>query len=184
MIPSPVLTKLRNLIKEADRKAYFTKRNVSKVCLNTSIIERWKRLKEENEITSDQEFVDILLNLYEALRDSSIQMRHAHDETLTVGEVFYLNLEQTCPELPEENDIFNITINGHNGDEIDQEYEDKGTAPQEYVFTVDVVTPEPEAIKMEKCIVFTDTLMLLITSLYGSVYWGCNSGHVGGRWAA
>ena len=60
---------------------------------------------------------------------------------------------------------------------------------------------------MEKCIVFTDTLMSLITSLHGSVCkrancghplhykktyvdtclvvsWGCNSGHVGGRWAA
>ena len=36
--------------KPADRKAYFEKINASKVCLNTSI-ERWKRLKEENEIT-------------------------------------------------------------------------------------------------------------------------------------
>jgi hypothetical protein len=115
-------------------------------------------------------------------------------------------LDQTCPELPEENDIFNITINGHDGEEIDQEHEVKGIAPHEYVSTVDVVTPE-EAIKMEKCIVFTDTLMSLITSLHGSVCkrancghplhykktyvgtclvvsWGCNSGHVGGRWAA
>jgi hypothetical protein len=50
-------------------------------------------------------------------------------------------LGQTYPELPEENDIFNITINGHDGDEIDQEHEDKGTAPHEYVSTVDVVTP-------------------------------------------
>jgi hypothetical protein len=60
--------------KQADRKAYFAKRHAYKVCLNTSI-ERWKRLKEENEITSDQEFADILLNLYEASRHSSIQMR-------------------------------------------------------------------------------------------------------------
>jgi hypothetical protein len=61
--------------KPADRKAYFAKRNASKVCLNTSF-ERWKRLKEENEITSDQEFADILLNLYEVSgHHSSIQMR-------------------------------------------------------------------------------------------------------------
>jgi hypothetical protein len=50
-------------------------------------------------------------------------------------------LGQTYPELPEENDIFNITINRHDGDEIDQEHEDKGTAPHEYVSNVDVVTP-------------------------------------------
>ncbi|CAB4006537.1 Hypothetical predicted protein [Paramuricea clavata] len=277
--------------KPADRKAYFAKRNASKVCLNTSI-ERWKRLKEENDIKSDQEFADILLNLYEVSgHHSSIQMRavetqtndpdetmeslfgfdmgliatstpqnfgnnpspllsvpsnmsavssrrrlipdssplgspprHTHDETLTASEVdsdsdsetltahglssvhVTQDLDQTYLELPDENDIFNITINGHDGDEIHQEHEDKGTAPHEYVSTVDVVTPE-EAIKMEKCIVFTDTLMLLITSLHGSVCkrancghplhykktyvgtclvvsWGCNSGHVGGRWSA
>ena len=71
---------------------------------------------------------------------------------------------------------------------------------------MEVVTPE-NAIRMEKCIVFTHTLMSLITSLHGSVCkrqdcgrplvyrktyvgtclvvsWGCQSGHVGGRWAA
>ena len=60
---------------------------------------------------------------------------------------------------------------------------------------------------MEKCIVFTDTLMLLITTLHGSVCkrkdcgcplqyrkvyvgtclvvsWVCPSGHLGGRWAS
>ena len=85
-------------------------------------------------------------------------------------------MDQTCPELPEENVIFNITINGHNGDEIEQEHEDKGTVPHEYVSTVDMVTPE-EAIKMEKCIVFTDTLMSLITSLHGCVCKRANCGH-------
>ncbi len=60
---------------------------------------------------------------------------------------------------------------------------------------------------MEKCIIFTDTLMSLLTTLHGNackqqdcgrplryrkfyvgtclvVSWGCPSGHVGGRWAA
>ena len=102
----------------------------------------------------------------------------------------------------DEDDIFNITIRGHDGDE----HVPRSTAPPEYVSTVDVVTPQ-EAIKMEKCIVFTDTLMTLLTTLHGDackrencdrpldykktyvgtclvVSWGCNSGHFGGRWAA
>ena len=42
------------------------------------------------------------------------------------------------------------------------------TAPAEYVSTVDVIIPE-EALKMEKCIVFTDTLMALLRTLHGNV---------------
>ena len=79
------------------------------------------------------------------------------------------------------------------------------TAPPEYVSTVDVIIPE-EALKMKKCIVFTDTLMALLKTLHGNVCkrencdhpldykktyvvlvllsWGCSSGHFGGRWAA
>ena len=63
------------------------------------------------------------------------------------------------------------------------------------------VSPE-EAIQMEKCIVFTDTLMSLLKELhrrickrpgcdrvldYRKTYvgtWGCSAGHKGSRWAA
>ncbi|CAB4019001.1 Hypothetical predicted protein, partial [Paramuricea clavata] len=124
--------------------------------------------------------------------------------------------------LIEDNDVLNFTINGHDGDEPEGEGGDEpeggddkggtksttssGYCGSGYISTVEVVTPE-EAIRMEKCIVFTDTLMSLITSLHGShckrqgcgrlleytktyvgtclvVSWGCQSGHVGGRWAA
>ena len=72
-------------------------------------------------------------------------------------------------------------------------------------FPVKVVTPY-EAIKAEKCIVFTDILLSLLTSLHGQVFkcsncgrpllycktyvgtclvsWGCPSGHADSRWAA
>lgn len=40
--------------------------------------------------------------------------------------------------------------------------------PTGFTSTVEEVTPE-EAIKIEKCIVFTDTLMSLLTALHGSV---------------
>ena len=109
----------------------------------------------------------------------------------------------TCTDEEEDdNIIFNITIRGHDGDEPVHII----TSPPEYVSTVDVVTPQ-EAIKMEKCIVFTDTLMVLLTALHRNVCkwencdrpldykkkyigtclvvsWGCSSGHFGGRWAA
>ena len=66
------------------------------------------------------------------------------------------------------NGIFNTTINGNDGDEFDTVPEDQASASHGYVTSLDVVTPE-EAIKMEKCIVFMDTLMTLIMSLYGFV---------------
>lgn len=107
-------------------------------------------------------------------------------------------------------DLLNVTINGHDGDEPDDGIEEGGSSQpvplHQCVSTIEVVTPE-QAIKMEKCIVFTDTLMSLLTSLHGSVCkrqdcgrplvyhktyvgtclvvsWKCPSGHVGGRWAA
>lgn len=106
--------------------------------------------------------------------------------------------------------MLNISIHGHEGDEPeDHQHDEHGsdsTTPSGYMSTVQEINPE-EAITMEKCIVFTDTLMQLITSLHGSVCkrqgcgrvvdyrktyvgtclvvsWGCSAGHVGGRWAA
>lgn len=120
-----------------------------------------------------------------------------------------LNYLNNCRSFPNEDDLFNVTIHGHDGDDDSEAggNEDigssSGTSSQS---TLDVVTPE-KAIKIEKCIVFTDNLMSLITSLHGSVCkrqacgrplvyqktyvgtclvvsWGCQSGHIGGRWAA
>ena len=69
--------------------------------------------------------------------------------------------------------MFNTTIHGHNGDDPDDDNDardvDEGTTKSTpYYSTVKVVTPE-DAIRMEKCILFTNTLMLLLTSLHGSV---------------
>ena len=97
-------------------------------------------------------------------------------------------------------DTLNVTIQGHDGDE--QEDGNDGS----YVSTVEEISPK-EAIKMEKCIVFTDTLIPLIKSIHGGVCkrehcdraleykknyigtclvisWSCSAGHSGGRWAA
>ena len=113
--------------------------------------------------------------------------------------------------MHEEDDLFNVTINGHGDDDDEHEgdlvsNDNPVTSVTTSHSTVEEVTPE-QACKMEKCIVFTDTLMSLITSLNGSVCkrqncglplvyrkwyvgtclvvsWKCQSGHVGGRWAA
>ena len=106
-------------------------------------------------------------------------------------------------------DTFNVTIHGHDGDETEDGNDEHGTditAPSGYVSTIEEISPE-SAIKMEKCIVFTDSLMSLIKSLHGGVCkreecgrvlnyrktyvgtclvvsWSCSAGHAGGRWAA
>ena len=55
----------------------------------------------------------------------------------------------------------------------DPEPKGQASALHGYVTTLDAVTPE-QAIKMEKCIVFMNTLMALIMSLHGIVcYWSC-----------
>ena len=107
-----------------------------------------------------------------------------------------------------EDEIFNTTFTGHGGDEPEDKVDagGDGVASNKYVSTVWEVTPQ-EAIRLEKCIVYTDTLMELLKSLHGSVCvrvgckraliyhttyvgtclvvsWKCDSGHVGGRWAA
>ncbi len=118
--------------------------------------------------------------------------------------MFFRSCARVDERLIEHDDVFNITINGHDEDEPEDENVKGGKAAT--WSSVEVVTPE-EAIKMEKCIVFTDTLMSLLTCLHGSVCkrpdcgrplvysktyagtclvvsWGCQSGHAGGRWAA
>lgn len=100
----------------------------------------------------------------------------------------------------------NTTIRGHDDLGDENVGTQGGAIPSEYISTVEEITPE-SAIKMEKCIVFTDTLMSLITCINGSVCkraecgrvleyrktymgtclvvsWGCKSGHFGGRWAS
>ena len=103
-------------------------------------------------------------------------------------------------------DTLNVTIQEHDGDEQEDGNDgDKSNTPSTYVSTVEEISPE-EAIKMEKCIVFTDTLISLI-KLHGGVCkqedcdraleykknyigtclvisWSCSAGHSGGRWAA
>ena len=106
-----------------------------------------------------------------------------------------------------QDDTLNVTIQGHDGN--DPENCGGGTdstTPSGYISTVEEISPD-EAIKMEKCIVFTDTLLSLIKSLHGCVCkreectrvlayrktyvgtclvvsWSCSAGHFGGRWAA
>lgn len=65
-------------------------------------------------------------------------------------------------------------MHGHDGEEPGDRVrpEDKDgncegtTTSSKYISTVEEITPQ-QAIEMEKCIVFTDTLMLLITTLHG-----------------
>ena len=77
--------------------------------------------------------------------------------------------------MPLLDDLLNVTIYGHDRDEPteyvgmqQQQQQHKTTQPPEYVSSVEEVSPG-DAIKREKCIVFTDTLMALITSLHGGV---------------
>ena len=95
--------------------------------------------------------------------------------------------------------MLNVSVNGNDGNEPIEDESDTH-------FTVETVTSE-EAITMEKCIVFTDTLMSLLTPVHGSickrhgcgcplvycktyvgtclmVSWGCQSSHAGDRWSA
>ena len=96
------------------------------------------------------------------------------------------------------NEEYNFVVGGH---------DDDGETIQESVETPVQYMTSDDAIKSEKCIVFTDVLTSLITSMYGTVCkrqgcdraleykkkyvgtclvvsWGCNAGHAGGRWAA
>ena len=96
-------------------------------------------------------------------------------------------------------------MHGHDESEPGQEETETATS-SEYISTVEEITPQ-QAIQMEKCIFFTDTLMLLLKTFHGSackrqacdrplqykktflgtclvVSWMCPSGHVGGRWVA
>ena len=75
----------------------------------------------------------------------------------------------------EDYNVFNTTIHGHDGNEPDDDNEESGSDERTgsikstpYFSTVEEVTSD-DAIRMEKCIMFSDTLMLLITSLHGSV---------------
>jgi hypothetical protein len=102
-------------------------------------------------------------------------------------------------EVSIEDDVFNTSIYGHN----DKVLEDDGTEASDSTENIPVMTvPPEEAIQMEKCIVFTDTLMSLLKELhrrickrpgcdrvldYCKTYvgtWGCSAGHKGSRWAA
>ena len=96
------------------------------------------------------------------------------------------------------NEEYNLVVGGH---------DDDGETIQESVETPVQYVTSDDAIKREKCIVFTDVLMSLIKSLHGPVCKrqgcdraleykkryvgtclvvsvGCNADHAGGRWAA
>lgn len=134
-------------------------------------------------------------------------MNHSNYGLIIIRYSMLLYYSLSVGNLEGDDDIFNITIHGNDGDELEDETPNKDQdTVLPYVSTVETVTAN-EALKMEKCIVFTDTLMSLITSLHGSackrpgcdravqyrktyvgtclvVSWGCSSGHFGGRWAA
>jgi hypothetical protein len=95
----------------------------------------------------------------------------------------------------------NTSICGHN----DEVLVDDGNEASDSTENIPVMTVTPEeAIQMEKCIVFTDTLMSLLKELHGRickrpgcdcvldyrktyvgtclvVSWGCSAGHKGSR---
>ena len=108
-----------------------------------------------------------------------------------------------------EDEVFDTTIEGHDeSEDIDQdEYGSisHGISSDRYSMVLGVSSDE--AVKSDKCIVFTDAIMSLLTDLHGSickrqgcghalmytkryvgtclvVVWKCNSGHFGGRWSA
>ena len=108
-----------------------------------------------------------------------------------------------------EDEVFDTTIEGHDeSEDIDQdEYGSisHGISSDRYSMVLEV-SPD-EAVKSDKCIVFTDAIMSLLTDLHGNickkqgcghalmytkryvgtclvVVWKCNSGHFGGRWSA
>ena len=115
------------------------------------------------------------------------------------------DLEKTYPE----EEVFNIPL----GEEL--ECEDPEFQPQEETESSDqsvtesvITDPTPlHFIEMEKCVVFTDRILELLKSLYGSncsrhgcpkqwefkktyvgsclvVTWKCSSGHLGGSWSS
>ena len=105
-----------------------------------------------------------------------------------------------------EEEVFNTIIGGHDDVDEDEMPVARETGSTGYTSSVQEVAPK-EAVQMEKCIVFTDTLMSLLKELHGSVCkrqgcgrvleyqksylgtclvvsWHCGAGHRGGRWAA
>lgn len=105
-----------------------------------------------------------------------------------------------------EKDVYNTTIDGHDGEDQEDEEKEETSQERDGASKVLEVTPE-EAIKMEKCIVFTDVIISLLTDVHGHtcgrqgcgrvleyrktyvgtclvVSWRCNAGNFGGRWAA
>ena len=103
--------------------------------------------------------------------------------------------------------MFNTILGGgHDDVDEDEMAGARKTGSTGYTSFVEEVAPK-EAVQMEKCIVFTDTLMSLLKELHGSVCkrqgcgrvleyqksylgtclvvsWICGAGHRGGRWAA
>ncbi|XP_028418894.1 uncharacterized protein LOC114544945 [Dendronephthya gigantea] len=98
------------------------------------------------------------------------------EHTIQADQVLSDDSLDVCPpgfDVPLLDDLLNVTIRGHDGDEPtedvgtqQQQQQQHKTIQPEYISTVEEVSPE-DAIKKEKCIVFTDTLIALITSLMG-----------------
>ena len=107
-----------------------------------------------------------------------------------------------------EEEVFNTNLGGHDDiGEHEQQLTGNGESDSTgYTSSVQGVTPD-KAVQMEKCIVFTDTLVSLLKELHGNickrqgcgrlleyqrrylgtclvVSWQCSAGHRGGRWAA
>ena len=61
---------------KSKRKQYFAKRDATKVCL-LGAFDRWKAVKEENRLRSDQQVAEMLLDLYADTksRDANKEMR-------------------------------------------------------------------------------------------------------------
>ena len=67
-----------------------------------------------------------------------------------------------------EEEVFNTILGGHDDVDEDEMPGARETGSTGYTSSVQEVTPK-EAVQMEKCIVFTDTLMSLLKELHGSV---------------